>query len=91
LRNKEISSKWDITFICQETLKDVKCEVLEFVPKDPELKKSLRRATVWVDASRGVTLKQILDEDQGTQRVCVYTNLKVNTRLPGDAFNPKAK
>ncbi len=69
----------------------MKCEVLELVPKDPELKKSLRRATIWVDASRDVTLKQILDEDQGTQRICVYTNLKVNAHLPADAFNPKAK
>jgi outer membrane lipoprotein-sorting protein len=83
---KEILGKWEITFIRQEDLKGVKCQVLELRPRDPELKKNLRLATVWVDALRGVTLKQILDADQGTRRVCVYTNLRVNTHLPADAI-----
>jgi outer membrane lipoprotein-sorting protein len=84
---KELLSKWEITFVRHEYLKGVACQVLELIPKDPELKRTLRQATVWVDASRGVTLKQILHGDQGTRRVCVYTNLRVNTHLPADAFN----
>lgn len=85
-----LAKKWDITFVRQEILAGVKCEILQLIPKNRELKKHLRSATVWIDTSRGVTLKQILDENQGMQRLCLYTNLEMNTNLPPDAFNPKA-
>jgi outer membrane lipoprotein-sorting protein len=86
----DLARKWDITFIRQEILGGVKCEILQLIPKNRELRKHLRSATVWLDASRGVTLKQILDEHQGMQRLCLYTNLEMNANLPHDAFNPKA-
>jgi outer membrane lipoprotein-sorting protein len=86
----DLARKWNITFVRQEILGGVKCEILQLIPKNRELKKHLRSATVWLDASRGVTLKQILDEDHGMQRLCLYTHLAMNTNLPPDAFNPKA-
>jgi outer membrane lipoprotein-sorting protein len=88
---KEIEGKWNVSYVRSEILAGVRCEVLELVPKDPEMKKTLLGVTIWVDASRAVTLKQIFDQGQGNSRVCVYTNLKVNARLPDDAFNPKVR
>lgn len=87
---QEIGSKWDVSYVRTEILSGVRCDVLELVPKDPEMRKSLARVTIWVDASRAVTLKQIFDQGQGSRRVCIYSNVKVNAHLPSDAFNPKA-
>jgi outer membrane lipoprotein-sorting protein len=87
---KDIESKWDVTFLRQEALAGVKCEVLELVPKDPEVKKNVRRVTIWLDASRDVSLKQIFDQGDGMRRICIYSNFKMNSRLPIDAFDPKA-
>lgn len=86
---REIASKWELIFLRQETLFGVKCDVLQLIPKDPEVKKRLRQVTTWFDTSRAVPLKQIFDQADGLRRVCVYTHLTVNAKLPGDAFNPK--
>ena len=87
---QEIGSKWNVSYARTEILTGVRCDVLELVPRDPEMRKSLARVTIWVDGSRAVTLKQIFDQGQGNRRICIYSNLRVNTHLPGDAFNPKA-
>jgi len=90
MSGQEIGSRWDLSYARTEILTGVLCDVLELVPKDPEMRKSLPRVTIWVDASRAVTLKQIFDQGQGNRRICTYSNLRVNTRLPADAFNPRA-
>jgi outer membrane lipoprotein-sorting protein len=87
---QEIESKWNVSYVRTEILTGIRCDVLELVPKDLEMRRSLAKVTIWVDASRAVTLKQVFDQGQGNQRTCVYSDLKVNTHLPRDAFNPKA-
>jgi hypothetical protein len=89
-RGKEIASKWEVSFLRQETLFGVKCDILQLIPKDLEVTKQLRRVKTWFDSSRAVPLKQIFDEGDGLRCVCVCTNLTVNAKLPDDAFNPKA-
>ena len=87
---KEIASKWEVIFLRKETLFGVKCDVLQLIPKDLEVKKQLPQVTAWLDTSRAVPLKQVFDQGQGVRRVCTYTHLTVNSKLPDDAFNPKA-
>ncbi len=86
---KDLQKKWEIKYLGCETLDGVKVAKLELVPKDPEIKKSLPKVTVWVDSERGVSLKQIFDEGPGQYRVSVYFNIKVNQGLPADAFTLK--
>ena len=90
---KDLEEKWDIKYLGPETLMEgnasVKTEKLELVAKDPEIKKSLPKVTVWIDPERGVSLKQIFDEGPGQYRVSVYFNIKVNQPLPADAFTLK--
>lgn len=86
---KELSDKWDITYAGQETLDGVKTDKLELIAKDPAVRKNLPKVSVWMDTSRGVSLKQVFDEGQGQSRVCVYFNFKFNQSLPSDAFTFK--
>ena len=86
---KDIEQKWDVTYLASETLDGVKVAKLELVPKDPDIRKSLPKVTVWIDPERGVSLKQIFDEGPGQYRVSVYFNIKVNQPLPADAFTLK--
>ena len=86
---KELSDKWDIQYIGPETLGGVKTEKLELVAKDPTVKKNIPKVTVWMDTTRGVSLKQVFDEGPGQYRVSVYFNFKVNAALPADAFKLK--
>lgn len=86
---KDLADKWEIKYGGQETLDGVKTEKLELVAKDPTLRKNLLKVTVWLDATRGVSLKQIFNFPQGVSRVCTYSNIKTNQALPADAFKFK--
>jgi outer membrane lipoprotein-sorting protein len=83
---KELADKWDITYDGQETLDGVKTDKLELVAKDPAVRKNLQKVTVWMDAARGISLKQVFDQGGGQSRVCVYFNIKQNEPQPKDAF-----
>jgi outer membrane lipoprotein-sorting protein len=86
---KELADKWDIQYAGAEAVGGVKTAKLELVAKDPTVKKNLPKVTIWVDSTRGVSLKQVFDEGQGQSRVCTYANIKVNLPLPTDAFTFK--
>jgi outer membrane lipoprotein-sorting protein len=83
---KELEKKWDIKYDGDETVAGVKTAKLELVAKDPAVRKNLPKVIVWMDTTRGISLKQYFDQGQGQSRTCTYTNIKVNQGLPEDAF-----
>lgn len=86
---KDLLQKFDVKYLGSETVSGVKTEKLELVAKDPEVLKYFPKITIWIDLSRGVSLKQVFDQGQGQSRVCIYSNIKLNQSLPGDAFSFK--
>jgi outer membrane lipoprotein-sorting protein len=86
---KDLEQKWEITYLGTETIDGVKTDKLELVAKDATVTKNIPKVTIWVDAERGVSLKQVFDEGPGQSRVSVYFNIKVNQPLPADAFSFK--
>lgn len=86
---KELADKWDIKYAGPETVGGVKTDKLELIAKDPTVRKNLPKVTIWIDPTRGVSLKQVFDEGQGQSRVCTYSNIKVREPLPADAFSFK--
>lgn len=83
---KDLEAKWDIRYLGSETLNGVKTEKLELVAKDPEVRKSLSKVTLWMDPERAVSLKQVFILSASSSHVCLYSNFKINQSLPGDAF-----
>ena len=86
---KDLEERWEIKYLGSETLDGIKTEKLELVAKDPAVRKNIPKVTVWMDAERGINLKQVFDEGPGEYRVSVYFNIKVNQTLPADAFTFK--
>ena len=86
---KDLEQKWEIKYLGSETVDNVKTEKLELIAKDPEVRRIFPRITIWLDLTRGLSLKQVFDEGQGQSRVSVYFNIKVNQPLPADAFSFK--
>jgi outer membrane lipoprotein-sorting protein len=86
---KDLAGKWDIKYAGPETVGGVKTDKLELIAKDPTVRRNLPKVTIWIDPTRGVSLKQVFDEGQGQSRVCTYTNIKVNLPPPADAFTFK--
>jgi outer membrane lipoprotein-sorting protein len=86
---KDLEQKWEINYLGSETLDGIKTEKLEMVAKDAQIRKNIRKVTIWVDPSRGISLKQVFDETASNYRVAVYFNIKLNQPLPGEAFTIK--
>jgi outer membrane lipoprotein-sorting protein len=90
---RELESKWNITDLGPETLSDgnaqVKTEKLELIAKDPEVRKTVPKVTIWVDPDRAVSLKQVFTLSPTSTYIGRYTNFKMNQPLPSDAFKLK--
>jgi len=86
----ELAAKWDIAYLGPETLTDgktsVKTEKLELVAKDQDVRKMIPKVTIWIDAARAVSLKQIFDLGQGQSKTCYYSNIKLNPTLADSDF-----
>jgi outer membrane lipoprotein-sorting protein len=83
---KDLESKFDVKYDGDETVDQVKTAKLELVFKDPSIRKTIPKVIVWMDTTRGISLKQYWDEGQGQSRTATYSNVKMNQSLPGDAF-----
>lgn len=86
---KELAAKWDIKYIGSENIGTVKTAILELVAKDPDIRKNLSKVTIWVDADRAVSLKQVLTINATSSKMFLFSNFKLNQPLPGDAFTLK--
>jgi len=86
---KDLQQKWNITYLGSETLNGIKTDKLQLIAKDPQVLKLFPKVVIWIDPSRGVSLKQFFDEGQGQSSTCIYSNIKVNQPLPADAFTFK--
>ncbi|MGA3333148.1 MAG: hypothetical protein ABSC62_03170 [Terracidiphilus sp.] len=84
---RELEDKWTIKYLGTEMVDGIKTDKLELVAKDPTVRKTFPKITIWLDTARAVSLKQVFDEGEGNSRVCYYTNIKVNQLLPKDAFS----
>jgi outer membrane lipoprotein-sorting protein len=83
---KELAAKWDIQYQGTEMIDGVNTAKLEMTAKDPSVRRSVVKVTIWIDPDRAVSLKQFIDEGQGQSKTCIYTNIKVNQPLPKEAF-----
>jgi outer membrane lipoprotein-sorting protein len=86
----DLARAWNITDLGPETLTDngqpIKVEKLDLTGKDPDSRKNFSHVTIWVDPTRGVSLKQIFYTPTGNYRSATYSNIKVNGNLHKDQF-----
>jgi outer membrane lipoprotein-sorting protein len=82
----ELAEKWDIKYLGSEMMDGVNVAKLELVAKDPQVRKTIAKVTIWVDPDRGVSLQQRFDESASVYRTAKYTDIKINQPLPAKAF-----
>lgn len=85
----ELADKWNIKYIGSSMLDGVNVAQLELVAKDPAVRKTISKITIWIDPDRGISLKQRFDESASVYRICTYTDIKLNVSLPKNAFDLK--
>jgi outer membrane lipoprotein-sorting protein len=86
----DLAKAWNISDLGTETLTDngqpVKVEKLDLTGKDADSRKNFSHVTIWVDPTRGVSLKQVFYTATGNYRSAMYSNIKVNGNVHKDQF-----
>jgi hypothetical protein len=54
---------------------------LDLVSKDPGVRNSITHVTIWVDAERGISLKQVFYMPSEDRRTVVNTNIRLNQKV----------
>lgn len=86
---KDLAANWDITYKGMESIAGVETAKLDLVSKQESVRKMFDHVTIWVDPSRGISLKQQFFEPSGDVRTDNFTNIKYNAKVPLTAFTLK--
>lgn len=85
----DLMKSYEVKMDGWETVDGVKTAKLELTPRAQKLKSSLSKVLLWIDPERALSLKQQFLQPSGDYRVATYSNIKVNQKIPGDAFRLK--
>lgn len=83
---RDLQQQFDVRFDGNEDVDGVKTAKLELTPKAQRVKNMFEKITLWVDAPRGISLKQQAFEPSGDYRLAHYSNIKLNNKIPDDVF-----
>jgi outer membrane lipoprotein-sorting protein len=84
-----LMANWDVSFLGTDTLDGVSVVELDLKPKTQKISSIFTHVAIWLDTSRGISLKQIFYQPSGDMRTTTYTNIKYNEQLPKDIFHIK--
>ena len=82
----DLANTWQITDGGPETIAGVKTERLLLVSKDPAVRNTFTRVTIWIDPVRDISLKQVFDTPSGDQRTAFYSDIVLNKKINKDPF-----
>ena len=85
----DLLKSFDVKMVGWETINGVKTAKLELVAKDPKVRNMFSKFVLWIDPARDISLKQQFFEPSGDYRLASYTNVRLNSKIPDDAFQLK--
>jgi len=84
---KDLERAWDITFQGYETIDNIPTAKLDLVAKDAGTRNNFSHVTIWVDPTRGISLKQIFETPSHDTRTNIYTNIRYNQKVNTKPYN----
>jgi outer membrane lipoprotein-sorting protein len=78
---KDLQQAWTVTLQGTETVDGTAATKFDLVPKDPSVGEMFTHVTIWLDLTRGVSLKQIFYTPEGDTRTSYYTHIRYNTSI----------
>jgi outer membrane lipoprotein-sorting protein len=85
----DLLKSYDVKFLGSETANGVATEKLELIPKSIHLRNNIARIWLWIDSVKGVLVQQQLFEPGGDYRLAKYSDIRINQKLPDNAFKLK--
>jgi outer membrane lipoprotein-sorting protein len=87
---KDLAKAWTISDLGMESIDGVETAKLDLVPKDPGVRNNCTHIIIWVDASRGISLKQEFFMPSEDTRTSYYSNIRLNQKIDEKKYAIKA-
>jgi outer membrane lipoprotein-sorting protein len=78
---RDLAKTWTISDLGAESVDGVETAKLDLVPKDPSVRNNCTHIIIWVDASRGISLKQKFFMPSEDTRTSYYSNIRLNEKI----------
>jgi len=88
-RGHDLLKSFDVRYAGLENIDGVATYKLELVPKSPRVKGMFRLITLWIDRQTGMSVQQLFQESGDDYRLAKYSKIRINQKLPDDAFKLK--
>jgi outer membrane lipoprotein-sorting protein len=86
---QDLQKTFDVSYRGTENINGVNAAKLELIPKSERVKRTYNRMLLWIDSDKGVSLQQQFFTPQGDYRLCKYSALKLNEKIPDEVFRIK--
>ncbi|MGA8762092.1 MAG: outer membrane lipoprotein carrier protein LolA [Candidatus Sulfotelmatobacter sp.] len=86
---QDLVKAFDVTYAGEERIDNVATAKLQLVPKSEKVRNTFSKIFLWIDLSRGISVRQQFMAPQGDYRLARYASVKVNEKISGDVFRLK--
>jgi len=85
----DLQKSYDVQYGGSEQAQGVNAAKLVLTPKSQRAHNMFQSITLWIDPARGIPVQQRFDEPSGDYRTTKYNNIRINQKIPNDAFKLK--
>jgi outer membrane lipoprotein-sorting protein len=85
----DLEKNWTIAYQGHDKVDGVDVVKLDLVSKQANVRNMYSHITLWLDPVEDVSLKQQAFAPSGDYRVALYTNRRINQKVPGNVFTVK--
>ena len=87
-RGHDLQKSFDVKYGGSEQVQGTNADRLELTPKTQKARNIFDKIYLWID-QRGVSVQQKFVEPSGDYRLAKYSNIKLNEKVPDEAFKLK--
>jgi outer membrane lipoprotein-sorting protein len=86
---QDMLKSFDVAYSGTEKVDGIDTAKLNLVPKSEKVRNTFDHVWLWIDPSRGVSLKQQLFAPGGDYRLATYSDIRLNEKVPDGTFKLK--
>ena len=83
---KDLEKSWIVSYEGAEQVSGITAAKLQLAPRDASLAKTAPKVLLWIDMDKGVAVKQQRFANDGSYVMFAYSDIRLNSKIPDDAF-----
>jgi outer membrane lipoprotein-sorting protein len=83
---QDLVKSFDVKYAGQQPVNGVSAAWLQLTPKSEKVRNTYKRIDLWIDLDKGVSVQQQFFTPENDYRLCKYSAVRVNEKIPDSAF-----